>query len=238
MSIIRISIFISLTINIISCTDTEYIHDEINSLKSPNGKSIFYRVFDESTMAFGSGRTKYIILESHESIDKIDVNEFIKFPKDNLNFIKVLGWQDDNNILVLSVSKINTQPTDLNPIEIDTLSFKKWNIVMFHYNVNAYMNDFENINKIQVFGDSVYFEGNNGFERIVMNGQISMDSNGKIEIFCLEKDMNFVRKNAKGETLKKQPKVALIHCELAITPTELVKIDTNKITRIIKKEKK
>ena len=237
MKVIKFPLIIFLIISQLSCSETEYTHNEIRVLKSPSGKSIFYSVFDESTMAFGSGRTRYIILDSSESINKISENDFLKFPSNNI--IKVLGWQDDYNLQVLNITT-DKQPQNLNPTKIDTLTFKKWNFIITHYYANAFGKGEIEIDNIKIFNDSIIFTGKNDFKRTALNGQVSIPQGNihrEIEIFCLEKDMKFIRMNEKGKTITGQPQIGLVHYNPILSPTEYAKLDTDKVFRVIKKVK-
>ena len=237
-NIIKLLTIAFLILTNLSCSETENTHDIIKILKSPSGKSIFYSVYDESTMAFGSGRSRFIILDSTQSINKVSEEDFLQLPSGNI--MKVLGWQDDYNLKVLNISS-GLQPKDLNPFKIDTLTFKKWNIIMNHYHANAFINGSKQIEEIEIHSDSITFRSSDNFERTVLNGQVSINQNNldrQIEICCLEKDMNFVRLNAKKETLRGQPKVALVHYNPVLSQIDFDKLDTNKICRIIEKKTK
>lgn len=237
MKVIKFPQIIFLIITQLSCTETEFNHDEIRVLKSPSGKSIFYSVFDESTMAFGSGRTRYIILDSSKSINKISEDDFIKFPPNNI--VKILGWQDDSNLLVLNITS-GKQPPNLNPTKIDTLTYKKWNFIFTHYYANAFGKGEMHINDIEIFNDSMIFKGKNNFKRTVLNGQVSIlqgNTNREIEIFCIEKDMNFVRMNEKGQTITGQPQISLVNYNTILSPIEFAKLDTDKVFKVVKKVK-
>ena len=96
------------------------------------------------------------------------------------------------------------------------------------------------INDIEIFNDSMTFKGKNNFKRTVLNGQVSIQQSNihqEIEIFCLEKDMNFVHMNEKGQTITGQPQVGLVHYNPILSPTQFAKLDTDKVFRVIKKVK-